>query len=144
VSSDSGLSELSEPLLRPAEHQAAETRNRAVIGQPKIARLRDADLHHHRLDEDLATRHIEPPNHIAQRQEVLARRQDHQRVGRFVRRDLDLVLECAATALPSGARLRWRAEAPPEFGPDSLPTETEIPSPPSTCTMSSALAFSSA
>ena len=142
-SRDSGLSERRLPACRPPHHQTAQTRNRAVIRQTQITGFGNADFHHHRFDEDLATRHIQTTNHIAQRQEVFARRQDYKRVGRFVRRHFHFVLNApelpCAPPLDCGGGLKPRPERP-----RLAPADTEMPSPPSTCTMSSALAFSSA
>ena len=76
---------------------------------PMSSALATLDLEDQRLDEDLAARLVEAPDHVAHRDEVAAARHHDQRVRRLVADHADLALERAAEV---ATRRRLRRAAP--------------------------------
>ena len=75
---------------------------------PMSSAFDELDLEDQRLDEDLAARLVEPPDHVAHREEVAAARHHDQRVRRLVADDADLALERAAEVADRRARAAGR------------------------------------
>jgi hypothetical protein len=93
---------------------AVADRGAGVPARADVEAVGDVDLEDDRLDEDLAARDVELADHVAQGEEVAARGDHHQGVGRGVVGDADLALEGGALerTAAGGGRARRRRGGP--------------------------------